>query len=106
MRSALTTRSPRRRAAPTTLFSAGVLCLVVAGAAPPGAYSAPPSGAADVGIVCTTGVGGDATHPIFDLTTKTGYITLPDGNTAFMWGYSAGFDDFQHPGPVLCVERG
>ncbi len=50
--------------------------------------------------------GGDATHPIYDLTTKTGYISLPDGNTAFMWGYSAGFDDFQHPGPVLCVNEG
>ncbi len=60
----------------------------------------------DVGIVCTAGSGGDATHPIFDLTTKTGYISLPDGNTAFMWGYSAGFDDFQHPGPVLCVNEG
>jgi FtsP/CotA-like multicopper oxidase with cupredoxin domain len=37
---------------------------------------------------------------------KTGYINLPDGNTAFMWGYSAGFDDFQHPGPTLCVNEG
>jgi FtsP/CotA-like multicopper oxidase with cupredoxin domain len=44
--------------------------------------------------------------PIFDLTTKTGYISLPDGNTAFMWGYSSGFDGFQHPGPVLCVNEG
>jgi FtsP/CotA-like multicopper oxidase with cupredoxin domain len=59
-----------------------------------------------VGIVCTTGVGGGATTPIFNLTTKTGYISLPDGNTAFMWGYSSGFDDFQHPGPVLCVNAG
>ena len=23
-----------------------------------------------------------------------------------MWGYSSGFDDFQHPGPVLCVNEG
>ena len=59
----------------------------------------------EVGIVCTSGPGGDPSHPIFDLTTKTGYISLPDGNTAFMWGYSAGFDDFQHPGPVLCVNE-
>lgn len=69
-----------------------------------------PRAAADttpnVGIVCTAGTGGDPTHPIFDLTTKTGYISLPDGNTAFMWGYSAGFGDFQHPGPVLCVDEG
>jgi FtsP/CotA-like multicopper oxidase with cupredoxin domain len=59
-----------------------------------------------VGIVCTTGVGGDSNHPIFNLTTRTGYISLPDGNTAFMWGYSSCFDDFQHPGPVLCVNEG
>jgi FtsP/CotA-like multicopper oxidase with cupredoxin domain len=61
---------------------------------------------AKVGIVCTPGSGGDPGNPIFDLTTKTGYISLPDGNTMFMWGYSAGFDDFQHPGPVLCVNEG
>ena len=61
---------------------------------------------ANVGIVCTTGVGGGATTPIFNLTTKTGYISLPDGNTAFMWGYSSGFGAFQHPGPVLCVNAG
>ena len=59
-----------------------------------------------VGIACTTGVGGGATTPIFNLTTKTGYISLPDGNTAFMWGYSSGFGSFQHPGPVLCVNAG
>jgi FtsP/CotA-like multicopper oxidase with cupredoxin domain len=70
-------------------------------AAPPSAAPAP-----NVGIVCTEGAGGDATHPIFNLTTKTGYISLPDGNTAFMWGYSSGSDAFQHPGPVLCVNEG
>jgi FtsP/CotA-like multicopper oxidase with cupredoxin domain len=67
-----------------------------------------PAAAADPprnGIVCTTG--GPATkQPVFDLTTRTGYIDLPDGNTAFMWGYSNGFDPFQHPGPVLCVHEG
>lgn len=59
-----------------------------------------------VGMVCTTGSGGQAGHPIFNLTTTNGYINLPDGNTAFMWGYSNGFDGFQHPGPVLCVNEG
>jgi len=56
------------------------------------------------GIVCTTG-GAKAGEPVFDLTTRTGYIDLPDGNTAYMWGYSNGFDPFQHPGPVLCVHE-
>jgi len=69
-------------------------------------HAAAPPPPPRVGLVCTPGSGGDATHPIFDLTTKTGYISLPDGNTAFMWGYSSGFDRFQHPGPVLCVNEG
>jgi len=56
-----------------------------------------------VGIVCTT----DASpSPTFTLTTKTGYINLPDGNVMFMWGYSNGSAGFQHPGPVLCVNEG
>ena len=32
--------------------------------------------------------------------------SCPDGNTMFMWGYSAGGGAFQHPGPVLCVNQG
>jgi FtsP/CotA-like multicopper oxidase with cupredoxin domain len=52
-----------------------------------------------VGIACTTG-------PTFTLGTRDGYITLPDGNTMYMWGYSAGNGAFQHPGPVLCVNEG
>ncbi|WP_457206984.1 multicopper oxidase domain-containing protein, partial [Nocardioides sp. P5_C9_2] len=103
---ARTLRTPRRRSALAAAASASLLCLVTAGAVSPDASSAPPPAPPDVGIVCTPGVGGDPTHPIYDLTTKTGYISLPDGNTAFMWGYSAGFDDFQHPGPVLCVNEG
>jgi FtsP/CotA-like multicopper oxidase with cupredoxin domain len=105
MWSARTPRTSRRRAALAVVGPAAVLALVAAAATSPGAVSAPPPGPPAVGIVCTPGVGGDATHPIYDLTTKTGYISLPDGNTAFMWGYSAGFDDFQHPGPVLCVNE-
>src|SRR6476646_5260566 len=66
------------------------------------ATAAPP---ARNGIVCTPG-GPQAGQPVFDLTTRTGYIDLPDGNTAYMWGYSSGFDPFQHPGPVLCVHEG
>ena len=40
------------------------------------------------GVVCTGG-------PTFTLVTGTGYVQLPDGNTAFMWGY--GSPGFQHP---------
>ena len=55
----------------------------------------PPS----VGIVCETG-------PTFNMETTDGYITLPDGNTAYMYGYTLAGHAFQHPGPVLCVTQG
>jgi FtsP/CotA-like multicopper oxidase with cupredoxin domain len=67
------------------------------------AIAAPPP---RVGIACSTSTAGGSTSPVFDLTTKTGYISLPDANSMFMWGYSSGFDGFQHPGPVLCVNEG
>jgi FtsP/CotA-like multicopper oxidase with cupredoxin domain len=55
------------------------------------------------GMVCTTDAG---TNPTFNLTTRAGYISLPDGTTAYMWGFSEGNRPFQHPGPVLCVNEG
>jgi FtsP/CotA-like multicopper oxidase with cupredoxin domain len=88
-----------------TAVAALTTLLTTAGLTGPG-QAAPPPPPPRVGLVCTSGSGGDATHPIFNITTKTGYISLPDGNTAFMWGYSSGFDAFQHPGPVLCVNEG
>ncbi len=99
---ATTARRPRRR---TTLIAAGML-LSAAAATLSGGTPATADTTSGVGIACTTGSGGTANQPIFNLTTKTGYISLPDGNTAFMWGYSSGFDAFQHPGPVLCVNEG
>ena len=51
------------------------------------------------GIICTNG-------PNFTLTTKTGYIGTPDDNVVYMWGFSEGAGDFQHPSPVLCVNEG
>lgn len=77
----------------TTLLSATMLT-----GAPAALAQTPPK----VGIVCTTST---SPNPSFTLSTKTGYIILPDGNTMFMWGYSAGNGAFQHPGPVLCVNQ-
>lgn len=57
------------------------------------------------GVVCTTDSAG-GTNPTFSLTTRAGYINLPDGTTAYMWGFSEGSRPFQHPGPVLCVKEG
>jgi len=49
------------------------------------------------GIVCTFG-------PTFTLTAQSGYIQMPDMNSMYMWSY--GSPNFQHPGPVLCVNQG
>ena len=57
------------------------------------------------GLACTSDAAG-GTNPTFNLTTRTGYINLADGTTAYMWGYSEGVGPFQHPGPVLCVNEG
>ena len=53
-----------------------------------------------VGIACEPG------GPNYNMTTDKGYINLPDGNTAFMYGYKIAGGAFQHPGPVLCVNQG
>lgn len=55
------------------------------------------------GIVCTTG---SSPTPTFTLTAKSGYVSMPDGNTIFMWSYALGNGDFQLPGPTLCVNQG
>lgn len=92
----------RRIARGAALFAA--LALAVAATASIGpsrsnAASAPTG--PRIGMVCTT----DANNT-FDLTTNAGYIVLPDGATAFMWGYALAGEEFQHPGPVLCVHEG
>ena len=79
-----------------------VLALALAGACALvlslGAPAAPPP-MPTIGIVCTNG-------PSFDLYTTTGSIQTPDSNSIFMWGFSSAQDDFQTPGPVLCVNEG
>lgn len=76
------------------LIVALVLALVPGWTTPASAQSAQSDG-----MVCTSG-------PNFSLTSHTGYIGTPDGNVVFMWGLSSGADDFQYPGPVLCVNEG
>lgn len=53
------------------------------------------------GVICT-----ENETSTFTLTTREGYITIPDGNAVYMWGFSEGNNPFQHPGPVLCVTQG
>jgi FtsP/CotA-like multicopper oxidase with cupredoxin domain len=63
----------------------------------PGTAQAQPTG-----VACTSA----GPNPTFTLDAKAGYIQLPDGNTAYMWGYAKGGAAFQLPGPVLCVKQG
>jgi FtsP/CotA-like multicopper oxidase with cupredoxin domain len=67
---------------------------------PPRAAAQPP-GVPPIGMVCTNG-------PTFHLTTSTGYVETPDGNSVFMWGYANADTGghFQNPGPILCVNQG
>ncbi len=79
------------------LLSAGVLA---------GAQEAPAQAPPSVGVACTTSGAPTDTARTFTLTTRTGYVSVPDGTSTFMWGYAAGGGAFQHPGPVLCVNQG
>ena len=66
------------------------------------------------GLVCAAGSTADFHHPptlgylnpSFVLTAQDGYVTTPDGNSIYMWGYSNGSGAYQDPGPVLCVNEG
>jgi len=61
--------------------------------------------AGPVGMVCTDGVLIGSTRT-FNLQTATGFISTPDGNSLFMWGYTTNPGSFQMPGPVLCAREG
>lgn len=84
-----------RKGAVLLLLSALLLSVSATSGARPAAAMSP----SESGIVCTTGTS-------FSLTAKSGYISIPDGNTIFMWGYALGSGAFQLPGPVLCVNQG
>ncbi|MCA9947104.1 MAG: multicopper oxidase domain-containing protein [Anaerolineales bacterium] len=60
-----------------------------------------PGVAPSTGMMCT-----ESATATFTLTAKEGYISLTDGNVIYMWSYADGADDFQHPGPILCVNEG
>ena len=75
--------------------------------APAGAL---PTGAKKTGMVCSAGTASAGPTHIFNLTTGTGDVQTPDGNSIFMWSYADRDDpnlpNFQYPGPVLCVTEG
>jgi hypothetical protein len=77
----------------------------------PGHAGALPPGAPKIGMVCTPGNLAAGTRT-FNLTTSTGHIQTPDGNSVFMWSYADADEPdpvlraFQSPGPVLCATQG
>lgn len=94
-----TPRTPRSR-----LLTRATAALVGAVAALAGAAVSSPSGAraaTSEGLLCEHN-----TQQTFNLTASTGYVSTPDGNTVFMWGYGTSTKGFQLPGPTLCVTAG
>ena len=57
------------------------------------------------GMLCTDGTPGVGTRT-FDLVAADGYISTPDGNAVYNWGFGTGGRGFQLPGPVLCANQG
>ena len=53
------------------------------------------------GLLCEKGNQGT-----FSLTARDGYVSTPDGNSIYSWGYGLSSSHFQLPGPVLCVTSG
>src|SRR3954463_16670718 len=78
----------------------GLIALAAAAVGAPGQSANAATTA--TGVVCSTGT---SPNPSFSLTATNGYISMPDGNTVYMWSYAFG-GAFQHPGPVLCVNQG
>lgn len=78
------------------MAGAGVLAALLL-PSPGAAQGTPPS----EGLLCST-----SPTSSFLLTATTGYISTPDGNSIFMFGYGLGNGGFQYPGPVLCVNEG
>jgi FtsP/CotA-like multicopper oxidase with cupredoxin domain len=66
------------------------------------AVTAPVSASAmSEGVDCAS-----ATNQTFSLTASDGYISMPDGNSIYMWGYGASNGGFQVPGVTMCATVG
>jgi FtsP/CotA-like multicopper oxidase with cupredoxin domain len=85
----------RRRIASLAAVLATALCLVAV--RPHGAHAAGPA----EGLDCATDP-----QQTFSVTATDGYVSTPDGNSIYMWGYGLTGHGFQLPGPMLCVTSG
>lgn len=54
------------------------------------------------GYAAIDGVTGNS----FNLTAKADYISTPDGNSIYMWGYGLNGGRMQYPGPTLIINQG
>jgi FtsP/CotA-like multicopper oxidase with cupredoxin domain len=67
--------------------------------------SAPDVGSAaatpTTGVVCQSNESNS-----FSLDASAGYVSMPDGNSIYAWGFSMSGTSFQLPGPTLCVPSG
>ncbi len=65
------------------------------------------AGIAQAGTVPQRDLAG-ITGPVFNLVAKDGYISSPDGNSIYTWGYADadGGGTMQYPGPTLIVTAG
>jgi len=52
------------------------------------------------------GLTGAPGTPSFSFTARAGYISTPEGNSIYMWGYASGAGQMQFPGPTLIVAEG
>jgi FtsP/CotA-like multicopper oxidase with cupredoxin domain len=89
------TARTRRRAGILAAVSALVAAVAI------GSTTGGAQAATSEGLLCQTDP-----QQTFSLTARSGYITTPDGNSIYMWGYGMSSGRFQLPGPVLCVTSG
>jgi len=59
-------------------------------------------------LIAKTGYGGiqGVTGTNFIFTAKDGYISTPDANSIYMWGYALNNGNMQYPGPTLILNQG
>jgi hypothetical protein len=63
----------------------------------------------DFGLICENQTAPGVYTASVDVTAEDGYISIPDGNTIYMWGFGFGTPAtaaYQHPGPTLCFTEG
>ncbi len=85
------------------------LIAILLAVAPLSSADAQVTAAYDFGLICENETAPGVYNGTVDLTATDGYISIPDGNTIYMWGFGFGVPGtaaYQHPGPTLCFTEG